>query len=81
MTAVGNTTALAGPSRVAYGNGGLPAATVLAAQVPGAVVAPDPALAAGSVELDIGTSYTALAPMPLPSTVTPSPICTRRSGH
>jgi LCP family protein required for cell wall assembly len=42
----------------------LPAATTLAAQVPGAKLRKDPSVAAGTVELILGSSFTALATNP-----------------
>jgi hypothetical protein len=53
--------AVAGPSVVTYGAGGLPAATLLARYVPGARVVSGPHAAAGSVQLVLGGDFTRLA--------------------
>jgi hypothetical protein len=65
--------ALPGPSQVAYGPGGLPAATVVSRHVLGSVTVSDPAAKAGSVQVTLGSDYRRLA--------TPSELATAVPLH
>ncbi|MCW2605774.1 MAG: LytR family transcriptional regulator, partial [Frankiales bacterium] len=51
---------LPGPSRVAFGPGGRPAATLLAAHVSGARLVPSPAMPRGAVDLVLGAAFVRL---------------------
>ena len=65
--------ALSGPTQVAYGPGGLPAATVVSRNVLGAVAVSDPAAAPGSIQVTLGSDYQRLA--------TPSEMTTAEPLH
>jgi hypothetical protein len=75
--------AVAGPSVVTYGVGGLPAATLLARYVPGARVVSGPRAAAGSVQLVLGGSYARLStPQELAAgTPSPGPVVNARPSN
>jgi hypothetical protein len=65
VSAMGNAPApVAGASRVAYGQGGRPAALLVSAHVLGAAVVPAPALPAGSVDAVLGSSFVRLRTAP-----------------
>ena len=75
---------LNGPSRVYYGPGALPAATLLVAQVEGAQLVAQPRAAKGKLELVLGSEFERLnspaqaeaalaGPLPVPPPRTPAP--------
>ena len=76
---------LQGPSRVYYGPGALPAATLLVAQVEGAQLVARPMARRGTLELVLGSGFERLsspaqaeaalaAPLPVPAPKTPAPV-------